>query len=97
MAVELPAAGGRPVFQRFPEHGNIFLEFPVLFVQMNFGGFLITYLSPDALAALRLASLARLPDLCKVTLVRLAVPKIRARFAPEIRLFIELITGGSPL
>jgi hypothetical protein len=47
------------VIQFFRDPWNIrafFQEFPVFFIQMNFGAFLITYLSPNALAAFRLTS-----------------------------------------
>jgi hypothetical protein len=36
---------------------TFFQEFPVLFIQIYFGRFIVTYLSPDALAGFRLASL----------------------------------------
>jgi hypothetical protein len=35
---------------------TFFQEFPVFFIHMNLGAFLIMYLSPDALAAFHLAS-----------------------------------------
>jgi hypothetical protein len=49
-------AGARPVCTDFRNIRAFFQEFPVFLIQMNLGAFLITYLSPDALAAFRLAS-----------------------------------------
>jgi len=58
------------VFWFFGDLQNIrtfFQELSVFFTQLNFASFLISYLSPDALAAFRLASPGRLPDCRSVT------------------------------
>jgi hypothetical protein len=58
------------VFWFFGDLQNIrtfFQELSVFFIQLNFGSFLISYVSPDALAAFRLASPGRLPDRRSVT------------------------------
>jgi hypothetical protein len=47
--------------------GTFFQELSVFFIRLNFGSFLISQLSPDALAAFRLASPGRLPDRRSVT------------------------------
>jgi hypothetical protein len=65
---------------------------------MSFRGFLITCLSPDALARFSVPS--GVPwrvwrTIAGSPFAWLTVPKIRARYAPEIRLFIELISGVS--
>jgi hypothetical protein len=48
LVLGLLAAGDHPVFLTFMEYQVVSQEFPVFFVQMNCGAFLIPYLSPDA-------------------------------------------------